>query len=141
MKGLLDECFQLTKDIKEINGKIYEIETILYHPRNQIISDMPKGKGNSKSALDALLDKREKLEKEKKLIEEKHHSLWTEIAKRLDECKTNENEKELFELRYYYGYLWKLCVTPMSKKTGDMWDENKVYRTFYSALEKMHKYM
>lgn len=140
MKSLLDECLQLNDRLKDIKGKICEIETTLYCPRNQIISDMPKGKGTAENnKVEKLLQKLEKLRKKRESIEKKLLYVWSIIAKRLDEINVSEDEKRLFKLRFYHGYLWKDCVGDMNEKSNVMWNENKIFRTYSAVCDRLHK--
>lgn len=137
MRALLSECYELTKQIKELEEKILEIETVLYSPRNQIISDMPKGGGGTESTVDKLLYKLDQLKEKRKEIKQAHAEKWKEISKML--CCCTYDEKMLFKLRFYYGLEWKACSIVMSNETHRKWDENRIFRVYRSVCENYTK--
>ena len=135
MIHLLDECYNFKESFDDINNDIIEIETALYYPRNQVITDMPRG-GATGNAVDNLLTKLEGLKAEREMLKAEHNAVWNEILKKLNSCGASENVKKLFELRSCQFYQWKDCAPIMAEFTGEEWNVSKVYRIRRAICEK-----
>ena len=135
MRELFDDCYNLKVRILELDERIEEIQTVLYYPKNQMLSDLPKG-GGTDSTLDNLLTKLDELKEEKSIQEAAHADKWAQIVERLDKCNVPQSEKDLLELRFYFGFTWKYCIPIMTERTGEEWNENKVYRIYRDVCEK-----
>ena len=136
MKELSEKWYELKKRIKENNDDIEEIETALYYPRNQVVTDMPRGGGSRGNTVDRLLAKLERLKAEREMLKSEHYVLWNKILEKLNICGASEDVKKLFELRFYHFKQWKECVPLMTKFSGEEWNENRVYREYRSICEK-----
>lgn len=136
MRELFDECYNLKLSVMELDERIEEIQTVLYYPKNQLLSDMPKGGGGTDSTVDNLLIKLDNLRREREIKAAAHRVKWAEIVKMLDKCNVTKEEKELFKLRFYFGLMWKACIPIMNQRTNEEWNENRVYKTYRSICEK-----
>ena len=136
---LLNHCLELKGKIDLINDRIADIESKLSSPKNQIISDMPRGGGGGESITDKLLDRKWALTEKKVMYEAELNSKWIKIHKALNGIGATEEQIVLFQLRFREGLLWKDCQKYMQKHYGDTWNENKVYRVNRTLLSKMHK--
>ncbi len=136
MRELFDECYQLKVSVLELDETIEEIQTVLYYPKNQLISDMPKGSGGTNSAVDNLLTKLDNLRREREIKAAAHRVKWAEIVKMLNRCNASKEEKELFKLRFYKGYKWKDCIPLLNENSSGEWNENKVYSTYRLVCKK-----
>lgn len=54
----LDFCLKLYRKCKSIDEEIEEINALLYSPKGQDLSGMPKGNGGNDSIVDKLVDKK-----------------------------------------------------------------------------------
>lgn len=134
----LDECLSISEKIKEIEDEITELESRTMSPKNQIISDMPKGGGKQVNNIESYLIKLEKLT-QKKEDKKRELELWWKIT--LDEFKKigviEEEKISLMKYRYYYGYEWKKCLCEMqSKYENSKWTINRCYYINHSILHK-----
>lgn len=136
MKELFNDCYKLKVSVMELDERIEEIQTVLYYPKNQLLSDMPKGSGGTDSAVDNLLVKLDNLRREREIKAAAHRVKWAEIVKKLDEYNVSNEEKELVKLRFYFGLMWKACIPIMNERTGEHWNENKIYSTYRSICQK-----
>ena len=140
----LDECLEVARKIKDIEDDILELESRTMSPKNQIITNMPKGGGSQDSGQDRYLIKLEKLQARKNYWCATLNSKWN-IAKLALINHANVKDTRTFELlklRFYYGYPWKKCAARMSEKhSTENWNINKCFRVYRSVLYKNdHKY-
>lgn len=133
---LLDRCLELCRDIKGINEMIEEINASLYTPKNQIISDMPKGK-SAESVTDKLLEKKERLTAKKEIAEMELQATWDKVISMCIKAKVTKQQIQLLYLRFHEGKPWKKCTYIMQKKYG-FWNDNKSFREYRSVLSKLH---
>ena len=139
--SLLKECYELRTEIIQIEEKIEEINALLYYPKIQQISDMPKGGGgNSEEFTDKLITKREKLKKCEKDKELEFTKKWCIAIKAFRKSRLNTWEVELLTYRYYWALPWKKCGDKMKDFTGQRWNENRIFRVYGKAKEKLSKY-
>ena len=132
MKKLLNECLILRRDIESINERIEELNLRIKSPKNQIITDMPKG-NNQQNAIEEYLIKKEKLEKMRFDYNRKISGKWQSVYYK---CVNNDISKEAIEIlryRFYYGYTWRVCGEMMK------WNKNKCFRVYRSVLGKFYK--
>lgn len=133
---MLSECLDLCRYIKEKKEEIEEIEAMLYTPKNQIISDMPKGQSNE-NVTDKLLAKKERLTAHKTEAEKALQEKWNEAIKVLCQSKVTKQQAQLMYLRFHEGKSWKDC-TPIMRRLYGFWNENKTFREYRSVLGKVH---
>lgn len=125
LKNLRD----INEEIKQIDEKIIEIRERITSPKNQIISDMPKGSGTTENALDNALTKIERLEERKAVLNDSLVSEWHTCRETFKSCHITLQQIELIKYRYYYGLSWKQCTALMKKRhPKEIWNENKVFR-------------
>lgn len=134
----LEECLRLTRRINEIREQIEELKSFAMNPRNQIISDMPKGGGSTTNAVERYIIRREKLEYELEQLIEKRFDLWEKITDTLDEMNQRIETKMMLQLRFCNGYSWKKCVLILENLYPDeKWSTNKCFRIYRSVLHKI----
>ena len=138
MQKYLDECFDLVKKIKKVDGQIEEIKSANMSPKNQVITDMPKGGNNQLNKLEKYIIKLERLEAKKNYLCVSLNHNWTLAKMKLSRLETIPNGAYLMlKLRYYHGYPWKKCAIKMKEAyPNDNWNENKCFRVHYSILHK-----
>lgn len=135
---LLDECLELCRDLRSIDERIEEINSTLYTPKNQIITDMPRGRSNE-NMTDKLLAKKERLTKKKENKEKELQEKWGEVISICLKAKVTVPQIQLIYLRFHEGKPWKQCTKILQSKYG-FWNDNKSFREYRSVLSKVHKY-
>lgn len=136
---LLKDCLELRHEIKEIDELIEEIKAILYYPKCQDLSGMPKGEGSGESIIDKLITKKSNLEKKKANIACNLGNKWTVIEKACKNAHISDAGIKLLSLRYYYGLSWKMVTLKMQDYTGQNWNDNKTFRVHRAVLYKLNK--
>lgn len=137
----LDECLKVVRKIKDIEDDILELESRTMSPKNQIITNMPKGGGSQDSGQDRYLIKLEKLQAQKNYWCGILNSKWN-IAKLVLINSANVKDVRTFELlklRFYYGYPWKVCAAKMKKEhPEEKWNINKCFREYRNIMHKLN---
>lgn len=131
----LDTCLELYIKGKSIDEKIDKINALLYSPKVQDLSGMPKGNGGTESIVDKLVEKKEKLTNERYEIEKQKFHCRQEIVTMMKECNLTENETLLIKYRFFYGLSWKR----VGKELG--WNENKVFRVYRKINTVLSEYV
>ena len=125
----LSNLISINNEIKKIDDRIAEIRERITSPKNQIISDMPKGSGTTENALDNALTKIERLEARKANYYKELALEWLVCEKAFKSCHLTLRQIELLKYRYYYALQWEQCAIMMKKRhPNELWNENKVYR-------------
>ena len=133
----LDECLRITRKINEIRERIEELKSMAMTPRNQIISDMPKG-GGTMNATENYIIRLEKLESQIKLLQKERAEAWNVVSDMLHELNRREEVKTMLWLRFCNGYSWKKCVAKLEEKyPSETWNTNKCFRIYRSFLHKI----
>lgn len=120
----LDVCLELYIKGKSIDENIEEINALLYSPKVQDLSGMPKGSGGTDSIVDKLVEKKEKLTRQRYEIEKQKFHCRQEIETMMKECNLTKNEILLIKYRFFYGLSWKRVGKELD------WNENKVFRVY-----------
>lgn len=131
----LDVCLELYIKGKSIDEKIEEINALLYSPKVQDLSGMPKGSGGTDSIIDKLVEKKEKLTNQRYEIEKQKFHCRQEIETMMKECNLTENEILLIKYRFFYGLSWKRVGKELS------WNENKVFRVYRKINTVLSEYV
>ena len=136
----LDECFEIAEELNDHRNKITELKLKTMSPKNQIITDMPKGKGGANS-IENYIQRLERLEKIERNIIRKQKSKWAAAKAKLAEKGITDNETlDMLQERYSNGYMWKFVAVIMKEKyPSNNWNENKCYRVNQMVLCKMHE--
>lgn len=130
----LDECMELRERINKVNEQIIELKTKIMSPKNQIISDMPRG-GKQSNSIEAYIIKHEKLERKKTVLMNELEEIWQTI----DMSHLSDAQCKLLHLRYYCGLEWKKCSRIMCEVVSIKFNENRCYREHRNALDILHK--
>lgn len=136
--NLLKECERLRRKIQDIDEKIEKINTILYYPKCQDLSGMPKGEGSGESIIDKLITKKGKLEATKANIVKEQNNKWSIIEKACNNAHISKTDIMLIKLRYYHGLPWKSVKLKLCDYTGQEWNDNKIFRVHHSVLCKIN---
>ena len=135
----LDECLRLKRRIEELDEKILEIRERALSPKNQIISDMPKGGGGG-NPIEEYLIKSEKLEKERSRCKRALEEQWRSITETFKTLGISNTYELLMKYRFYYGLTWRNCTKLIQKDDPDtVWDENRVFRVYSHVSMKLRK--
>lgn len=135
----LNECLRLNREIAEINERLQTITAAAQAPKNQIISDMPRGGGSTVNATDRYIIKKEELEHKIAVINRRIALTWVKALNKMKKCGVSAEDCELMQMRFFYGWQWKKCACEMSKKHGKHWNVNRVFRIYRSVLTKCTK--
>lgn len=136
----LKECLELRCRIREVDENMEEIKAMLYTPKGQDLSGMPKGGGgNGESIIDKLITKKNKLEKCRKNLVCELGEKWIEVENACNNAHISKVQRQLLSYRYYYGLSWKTVTKKMHDYTGQKWNENKTYRIHRTVLCKLNK--
>lgn len=133
---LLDECLELSRALKIIDERIFEINTSLYSPKTQIISAAPRGSG-VESLTDKLIMKKEQLTSKRERLNRDLQEKWENVIEVCCRTKITKQQVQLLYLRFHEGKTWKECTSIMQKRYV-YWNENKSFREYRDALSKMH---
>ena len=133
----LDTCLELARKIKGKDEIICEKQYRMLAPKNQIITDMPKG-GGVVNAMDDYLIWVEKLNRAKERLQNKLDTEWDNAKNILKNHGVTKDETiELMRLRFYCGLPWKKCAAKMQELYPDSkWNTNKCFRTYRAVLHK-----
>lgn len=136
----LDDCYSFAKKIQEKHEEIIELKSRTMSPKNQIISDMPRG-GNADNAIERYLIKIERLKRVKKSYEKKRDMCWLAIQQKLCDCGFNDKETlTMMYMRFGCAWSWNKCAKRLSKLYKDSnWNTNKCFRVYRQVLNKLHK--
>lgn len=134
----LSICLELIKKIKEKNELILEIKYRTLSPKNQIISDMPRGGGMKTNVMDDYLVKVERLQQTKETFQNLLEHEWNNAVKTLEKIGVKDRETvELMKLRFYYGLPWEKCADKMQERYPDgRWNTNKCFRVYRDICDK-----
>lgn len=137
----LDECLRLSQQIKKKNELIYNLECCAMSPKNQIITDMPKGSGEHSSPSEEYLIKKERLEKSRNRLQRKLDEKWGKVISILQANGIDHVEKiYLLKLRFYQGNSWKRSTAIIAKEYPESrWNINKCFRVYRYILCKINK--
>ena len=131
----LDECLMLTREIKEIDEKIMELQTVALSPRGQIITGMPKCAGGTSSGYDTYLESIEQLEKKRSRKMKKRESIWGEVTELLQKTNIKHENVQLMQYRFCKGLQWKQCCAIMCRTYPEQnWNMNKVFRVYRKVI-------
>ena len=120
----LERCLELYKQGKVLDERIEEINTVLYTPKGQDLSGMPKGNGGNDSIVDKLVDKKEILQDKRYEIERQKFHCQKQVIVMMNKCNLTQKEKLLIQYRFFYGLPWKRVGKELD------WNENKVFRVY-----------
>lgn len=127
----LNECLRLSRDINEINERLVELRYKILSPKNQIISDAPKGGGGPNNAIEEYIIKSERLEKRKAAITARLDNCWAEALSVFKEREMPKTYISLMWYRFYKAHSWKKCISDMKGQYPDeLWNENKIFRIY-----------
>ena len=122
----LQECLELKREIERLNERIVEIRAVVFSPKNQVITGMPRG-GNGENVIEKYLIKLERLEERKKALYKDLSDTWQAAEGKMPNLA--EQERYLLYIRFARGLPWKKCAVEMDKRYGN-WNINKVFRTY-----------
>lgn len=131
----LDVYLELYIKGKSIDENIEEINALLYSPKVQDLSGMPKGSGGTDSIVDKLVEKKEKLQNKRYEIERQKFTCQQQIDEMMNKCNLTRNEKLLIKYRFFYGLSWKRVGEELD------WNENKVFRVYRKINTVLSEYV
>ena len=135
----LDECLKLNRERSRLKERIQELKAAAEAPKNQIISDMPRGSGSTINAIERYIIKIDELEQECADIDRKIAIQWSAACNIFKECSVSQTEQQLMRFRFKYGLPWKDCRNLMESSHGKSWDMNRIFRTYRKVLSKCTK--
>lgn len=134
-----EECKKMVDKIRRKRELIAEINDKLYSPKNQIVSDMPRG-GATENIIDKYLEKKQCEEEAIKELQKQLTEKWNGIETRLKEKGTNQENIILMYERFICSKSWQSCVDYMKERyPSGNWNANKAFRTYRSNLYKLNK--
>lgn len=132
----LDECLRLSRQIKEKEEQIIELRSRIMSPKNQTISDMPKG-GGGYNEIESFIIKLELLENNAEYLKVQRALLWNNIRLILHIRHIKSDIERLLYLRFYNGNSWNKCVEAMSKEYPNCkWNANKCFRAYRYVVKE-----
>ena len=136
----LNECLELSQKIAEKQELICELKARVYTPRNQVISDMPRG-GGGENEIENYIIKLEKIETLVKHLKKKRCNLWQYLIETMYKCNITDTETlKLLYFRFYKGFPWDVCSKQMQQAfPNGKWNLNKCFRVYRSVLYKLNK--
>jgi len=133
----LSKCLELRKKINDIEEKLEDIAYSIKCPKIPTVSDMPRSTSILGNPIERYIEKQEKYENEKLLLETELNMKWNSIEKKLIACGTEKAERQLIYLRFNRGYSWKKCTSIMRNAEGQKWNENRTFRTYRKIVKKL----
>ena len=135
----LDIIFNLRRDIDNIEERLVELRQMT-QPKSQVISDMPRGGGERRNAIEEYLIKSEKLAKQLDYKRRKLEDHWEEACILFREAKVTVAQCEMLKERFYHAKPWKACLKRMSEVYPDSkWNEQKLFRMYRDVIYKINK--
>jgi hypothetical protein len=128
-----DICLETHRKLEAVNEQIIELESVVYSPRNQIISDMPRGRGGNTNGNDALLMKLDRLRQREKILLVARASQWRICEEMLMSVGAKQSEIQLMCLRFFFVLPWNDCARAMN------WNINKCFRIYRKMLALARK--
>ncbi len=133
----LDLCYELRKEIKELDGRIVELELAVRAPKAQPMNDMPHAT-TRQNIIEGYIIRKEKLFSKKYKLEAELDAAWNRAKAQLTAAGVGHDGIDLTRLRMYHGLSWKRCTEIMKKKYGK-WNENKTFRIYREIVTKLKK--
>ena len=132
-----ERCLDLHSRIREIDENILILKSKTMSPKNQIISDMPRG-GSCRNSIEDYISKIEKLEDRKKEARNTINTLWEcSIIVELNRRRAKDETIELLYNRFVNGFTWNKCNEAMKTKYPmNNWNKNKCFRLYMDILHK-----
>lgn len=132
----LEECLKVTREIKEVDELIEELQERAMSPKSQKITGMPRG-GSIGSQNEDYLVKKERLLKDKDRLMQKRKEIWNKAYSILKAKGVKGEYIYLMQLRFYNGLNWNKCCDVMNKKYPDAnWNINKIFRTYRNIAKE-----
>lgn len=113
---LLNEILQLRRDIDSIAERAIELKQMT-QPKAQTISDMPRGGGERKNAIEEYIIKSERLHRKFVHKKELFFAKWSEFRRIADDCGVTGAQRDVIYYRFHDALPWKLCVARMENNT------------------------
>ena len=136
-----DECLRLRRDIIRIEERIFEMSCRAMSPKNQIITDMPKGGGEAINSIEQYIIKTERLENQKRFALDLLVSKWREIERMCNNCNIKKDVIIMLQYRFFFGLTWEKCANQMNKDFPNRkWNENKCFREYRHVLYEFRKW-
>lgn len=136
---LLNEIIQLRRDMNSIIDRLTELKQMT-QPKAQTISDMPRGGGERKNAIEEYIIKSERLQGRLDHKEDLFAEKWSKFRKIADDSGVTEAQIDVIYYRFHDALPWKLCVARMERRYPETtWNEQKLFRMYRKVLCKIDK--
>lgn len=136
----LDRLLNINRKIELLCEKIEACEAKNTAPKNQLLSDMPKGKSRTSNEVEDYLIHKEQLCAELDELIESRTINWYAFLNQAAEAHLDARERELLKARFVDGRKWSNCAILMKAVHPlEGWNENKVFRTYRSILYKIEQ--
>lgn len=140
------KTFKPLQDIFKLRRKIWStedaIDTLILRqtaPKNQILSDMPKGNGGKKE-IEEYLIRKEYLLNKLRLQREAIYIMWLAFLNGAEGVELSRMDLTLLRLRYFYGYRWKKCVRKLQIIYPAVnWNDNRAFRTHKQLMKQLNE--
>lgn len=133
----LDEIRELRGILNSIVEQKEELRHTMFSGV-QTLSDMPRGGGEPKNAIEEYVIKAERLDNRHRKYISKIVRKWDALKERFEAAELTEAQVCMLLNRFYYGYSWKRCVKEMEKTYPDAkWNEQKLFRIYRKILHKL----
>lgn len=135
----LDIVLRLRRDIDDLNERIRDL-LIMTQPKAQTISDMPRGGGERKNAIEEYVVKSEELHSKLSKLEKRITGKWCDVMVIMNHSELTEAQRAMLELRFYWGLPWKKVTLKMQELYPETtWTENKIFAMYRRTLHKIDK--
>lgn len=136
----LDECLRITREIEKVREKLLIIKAAIQAPKNQIISDLPRGGSNPVNAIEMYLEKAEQFESDLRALKNERAENW-ETFKQIAAAESDVTKEDihLMQLRFVRGYSWNKCTAVMRSRHDKKWNANKTFRRYRKVLSSCTK--
>ena len=139
--------FKPLQDIYKLRRSIWNtqdtIDTLIARhtaPKNQILSDMPKGGSSGKKEFEEYLIRKEALLDKLQRQREEIYIMWLAFLNGAEGAvDLSRMDISLLRLRYFNGYRWKKCVRKLQLLYPAVkWNENRAFRTHKQLMKQLN---
>jgi len=134
----LDDMLRISRDIDRVDEKIMECELRNTAPKNQFLSDMPKGKSRMSNEVEDYVIHKTALIDEKKRLQQAQVIMWLAFLNHTESAHLTQQERLLLTARFRQGEKWKNCALYMRLLyPSEIWNENRCFRMYSEILHKI----
>lgn len=134
----LDDMLRLNREIDRVCDKLEECELRNTAPKNQLISDMPKGKSRTSNEVEDYVIYKTALIAEFESLVQTRWIMWLSFLNHTEGARLTQQERRLLKARFVDGKKWRICALQMRVfYPFEIWNENRCFRMYSEILHKI----